>query len=51
VPGEEQDFHFMDDDDDDDDDADAGGGGGGGGGDDPQYIQGSIIGKLIINQP
>ena len=33
----------MDDDDDDD--------GGGGGGDDPQYIQGSIIGKLIINQP
>ena len=42
MPGEEQDFHFMDDDDDDD---------GGGGGDDPQYIQGSIIGKLIINQP
>ena len=40
MPGEEQDFHFMDDDDD-----------GGGGGDDPQYIQGSIIGKLIINQP
>ena len=30
MPGEEQDFHFMDDDDDDD--------GGGGGGDDPQYI-------------
>ena len=29
MPGEEQDFHFMDDDDDD---------GGGGGDDDPQYI-------------
>ena len=40
MPGEEQDFHFMDEDDDDDDDDD-----------NPQYIQGSKIGKLIINQP